>query len=62
MGNGNRPAQIPTYGFTENVRVRAFHHSILLRRDFAIVAGAGKSILWYILFISEFLLETYKVD
>ena len=34
----------------------------LLRRDFAIVAGAGKSILWYTIFFSEFLLEPYKVD
>ena len=48
MENGNRLSQILFCGFTESVRVCVFYPSILLRRDFAFVAGAGKSILWYV--------------
>ena len=47
MGNGNHLAQILIYGFTENVRVWVFHIQLLLL-DFSSVAGAGKSILWYV--------------
>ena len=38
------------------------HPYILLRRDFALVAGAGKSIFWYILFFQNFCPEIYEVD
>ena len=55
MQNGNCLAQVLFYGSTGNVCVRIFYPFILLRRDyFTFVAGAGKSIFWYIN-LSEFL-------
>ena len=47
IGNGNCLVQILIHGFTENVclSLSPFH---LLRCDFTFVAGAGKSMLWYV--------------
>jgi len=44
--NGNLLAQVPCYGFTENVR--AFHpYSFpVVHEVVACLAGAGKSVLW----------------
>ena len=54
MPNGKRLDQLPSYGYTENVGF-SFLYSHPQSDSFAFVAGAGKSVLWYV-YLPKFLM------
>jgi hypothetical protein len=60
--NGNIPHQARFYGLTESVGV--FHYPTVVSETnlfFAFIAGAGKSILWYVWPFSPFLFRELKL-
>ena len=45
--NGNHPDQVPFYGFTGNVSPPS--PMLLQKLMVSLIAGAGKSVLWYVI-------------
>ena len=46
--NGSHPAQVHFYGFMENVSSPTFYAFVVIDFLYPLVAGAGKSVIWYV--------------